>query len=308
MKLDLGCGENKHKGFVGVGEVRQEKLLDETNWDLLIVLDACRYDYFREIYLKYLEGNLKKTISPASNTMEWCRKVVGDYRFKEDVCISANPHINSKTPVGNVGWDPRDKFKKIYDVWLTDWSDEMPTVMPENMAERTLEVAETRSERVISWFIQPHAPYIPAHVGGVNPFPRKQKGVRGALKVGGNLSGVRKTIGEFIEIFLPLPLLKKWWEYQVNVRGVSVGPDRTTFAILSIQEMREAYMNNLKLALRNVSMLIEKIKDMDIVITADHGELLGDNKFFGKKIGHPAGHGYPELREVPWLEVDGVAR
>lgn len=288
---------------VGGEKVRQEKLLDETDWDLLIILDACRYDYFREIYSEYLEGDLKKAISPASNTMEWCRKVAGDYRFKEDVCVSANPHINSKVPVGNVGWDPRDKFRKIYDVWLTDWLDEMPTVMPERMAERTLEVAEGRSDRVVSWFIQPHAPFISAHKGGVNPFPR-QESKNSPMEVGEKKQGsFRRSLQYFMQTFLPLPLHKIFWEYQVNVRNVNVGPERVAYARLSMEELKKAYMSNIVLALRQVKKIVDWFPEKNIVITADHGELLGDNKLFGKKIGHPAGYDYLELREVPWLEV-----
>lgn len=288
--------------------MRQEKLLDETDWDLLIVLDDCRYDYFERIYRDYLKGNLTKAISPASNTFEWCMKVAGDHRFRDVVCVSANPHINSRVPVGRRRWDPRDKFGKIYDVWLTDWSDEMPTVMPEKMAERTLEVAKTRSERIMSWFIQPHAPFITVHRGGKNPFPR-QEGENSPMKVGGgNLKFYRQVIQTIVETYFPLPLHKLYWEFQVKVRKISVGVDRVAYANLSMGQLKEAYEQNLRCALEAVKWIVENLPDRKIVITSDHGELLGDNWLVGKKIGHPAGYNDPKLREIPWLEVDGVAR
>jgi len=38
----------------------------------------------------------------------------------------------------------------------------------------------------------------------------------------------------------------------------------------------------------------------EIIVTADHGELLGENGEWG----HPIGSEKPALRGVPWLEVN----
>jgi len=52
-----------------------EKYVMDEEWDFLIILDACRYDYFKEIYKNYLDGgNSMKAISPAIETIEWCQK------------------------------------------------------------------------------------------------------------------------------------------------------------------------------------------------------------------------------------------
>ena len=69
-------------------------IMDE-DWDVIIILDACRYDYFKKTYPKFLKGKLKKVQSIASNTPGWLKKTFKDI-YKNIVYVSANPHINSK--------------------------------------------------------------------------------------------------------------------------------------------------------------------------------------------------------------------
>ena len=46
----------------------------EEEWDYLLVLDACRYDYFAEEYPKFLHGELQKKRSRGSSTSDWLLK------------------------------------------------------------------------------------------------------------------------------------------------------------------------------------------------------------------------------------------
>lgn len=64
-------------------------------------------------------------------------------------------------------------------------------------------------------------------------------------------------------------------------------------------EIREVYKANLERALESVEELIDEL-DGKIVITADHGEMLGEWKLHS----HPHGLYFKELVEVPWLEVE----
>jgi len=74
-------------------------------------------------------------------------------------------------------------------------------------------------------------------------------------------------------------------------------------------EIREAYAENLKLALECVHDRWDLFEDGDAILTSDHGELLGEGDYYG--------HRYPnEVREkekvdhvlttVPWFTVDGT--
>jgi len=70
---------------------RQEDLIWNKSWKYLIILDACRYDYFKRLYKRYLGGWLKKVISPASETREWLMKIFRGKIYLDIVYISANP-------------------------------------------------------------------------------------------------------------------------------------------------------------------------------------------------------------------------
>lgn len=66
----------------------------------------------------------------------------------------------------------------------------------------------------------------------------------------------------------------------------------------SCKEIREAYKSNLEYVLEEVEKLIPEL-DGEIIITADHGELLGEKLVYG----HKKGLHMKELTEVPWLKA-----
>jgi len=53
--------------------LRQEHLINKQEWDFLIVLDACRYDYFAKMYQEFFLGELKKVISSGIDTLSWLK-------------------------------------------------------------------------------------------------------------------------------------------------------------------------------------------------------------------------------------------
>ena len=73
--------------------IDQKQKIRSGEWDALIVLDACRYDYFADTYKKYLSGKLVKANSPASGTFKWLRSVFGNY-FDATI-FGSHPVLNS---------------------------------------------------------------------------------------------------------------------------------------------------------------------------------------------------------------------
>lgn len=61
----------------------------------------------------------------------------------------------------------------------------------------------------------------------------------------------------------------------------------------------EGYLDNLRLVLDSVELLLENFDADTTVITADHGELFGE---WGQT-GHGVGIPHPNLRKVPWVET-----
>lgn len=68
---------------------------------------------------------------------------------------------------------------------------------------------------------------------------------------------------------------------------------------ISQEEVISAYKDNLELVMEHVEELVEEF-DGRTVITADHGELLGENGLYG----HIAKSDAKALREVPWHLVE----
>jgi len=84
--------------------------------------------------------------------------------------------------------------------------------------------------------------------------------------------------------------------------------DRTVGRVLSKGEVRQAYQESPNIALEYVEDLLAQI-GVKSVIAADHGEYIGEQRFPYRetRVGHPWEY-KPELRIVPWLEIENGAR
>lgn len=70
---------------------------------------------------------------------------------------------------------------------------------------------------------------------------------------------------------------------------------------IGISGLRQAYAENLKIVLCYITSLVQKLSG-NVVITSDHGKLLGENGMFT----HICGYDHPILRYVSWFKVTGV--
>ena len=134
-------------------------LFKEKNF-VLIVLDACRYDYFEQEFNHYLNGTLRKVWSAESATLTWVKKNLSG-SFKDTILFSANPFINSKVDI--YGYKATDHFSsdKIVDVW--DWGyDHKINAIPPWSVNRAFEDYNFHAsdKKIIIWYIQPHYPLI----------------------------------------------------------------------------------------------------------------------------------------------------
>ncbi|RLI40500.1 hypothetical protein DRO64_08910, partial [Candidatus Bathyarchaeota archaeon] len=69
---------------------------------------------------------------------------------------------------------------------------------------------------------------------------------------------------------------------------------------ITVSRLREAYRDNLRLVLEYVNKIVKETEG-GIIITSDHGEMLGEYRLFL----HPCRIECKILRLVPWLEVRG---
>lgn len=129
-------------------------LITDREWDVLIILDACRLDLFRTVY-----PDSTSIISPGSATMEW---VIANFisnpaasSLRDVMMITANIY-SSKEYFDMRGW--AYPFGDCISVWKNGWDDELDTVPPERIPEACEDIPS--NQRVLIHFLQPHAPYI----------------------------------------------------------------------------------------------------------------------------------------------------
>lgn len=235
----------------------------EADWDHLIILDGCRYDLFEEVYEDNpLPGSLNRRTSVQSGTPGFLAENFSDGTFHDVVYVTGNPYVNT---------DLREEtFHAVESVWKDGWDDDRQTVTPETMAERTLDIVDQYPDkRVISHFLQPHAPF----VGDIRLGERDTFAIR------------NQALGE----------------------EEATQRHRTPFEMLeageaSYEEVWEAYRSNLKYAWPAVRHLLKEL-DGRIAVTSDHGNAMGERAwpFPIRVYGHPLGILIPALTEVPWL-------
>lgn len=248
--------------FTGPGRPDADPVVDE-EWDTLVILDACRYDLFASVFEDDpLPGMLDRRTSVQSGTPGFLAENFADEKFHDVVYVTGNPYVNTDLPEGT--------FHAVESVWKNGWDDEEQTVMPETMAERTLQIAEEYPDkRIISHFLQPHAPFVgETRLGDRDTFAIRERAL-------GNEDATTRH--------------------------------RTPFEMLEAgeatrDEVWAAYRSNLELAWPAVRRLLEELEGLTAV-TSDHGNAMGERAWpFPLRVyGHPLGILIPALTEVPWL-------
>ena len=301
--------------------------LVDLDWDILIVLDACRYDFFAKVYGHFFKGVLKKGLSPATKTAEWA-KTVFKGRYDDIIYISANPIINSRVPVW--GFNAKEHFHKVIDVWDWGWDYEYGSVPPwevNSAVFQVLRLLNYSKKRIIIHYMQPHAPYMPMiFVYLFNSALRYSFRLTSPFGLIGinNKNGEKNlktytldTIMKYIHRCLKLidslvpkiiPRQSIIWKLRELFDIPPKSPEEAFYRTFSINEIRLLYELNLRFVLKYVNELVRYIHSRDpskkIIITSDHGELLGERG----EIGHDVGWNLPwkyrlKLHEVPWFEV-----
>ncbi|KXA89860.1 hypothetical protein AKJ57_04785 [candidate division MSBL1 archaeon SCGC-AAA259A05] len=267
----------------------QKKLIHETDWDALIVLDACRYDYFEQVYNKYISGELQKVESAGSYTLEWLENSFELGDFSDVVYVSSNPFVNS---MGEGKFDTTGIFHDVIDVWDEGWDDELLAVKPETVGKYARKTrAKYPAKRMIVHYVQPHPPYL--SIGPLQEGFKKGKKTRGRS----DKFSFRKKIRQFVSDTFGRDFTIKLTEF-LGTREYS--ENELIVDEYGEEKLMELYIDNLTKVLSSCSRLLDRLPDENIVISSDHGELLGENG----KYGHLKHFEDPILWNVPWLVVE----
>jgi hypothetical protein len=262
-------------------------------WDIAIVLDACRYDAFKEVYEKYLPvGRLEKRFG-ASDTLDWLRSVFKGNVMNNVVYVSAHPGINSKG-VEWVDFNAIEHFYKVYDAWLSAWNWHIGTSLPDDVAEVAINALnECPGRKTIIHFMQPHFPYRKA------PCLSTYSDLRGTRK-NRKLGVLAERLLRTLISFLPLNVSSSrttYWQIKKILR-LDFLEDLNEFYWREyiVSDLRRFYRDNLEWVLEPVARIAEQFSDLRIVVTSDHGEAFGENgEFF-----HTYKTKNPVVRYVPF--------
>lgn len=244
----------------------------DREWDVLIVLDACRVDTLREVADEYdFIDDVDEMWSVGSHSAEWLAQTFSaDYRaeIERTHYVTGNPHttrvleqrmmppMNNTLPFDGTEWDvvDIDAFDSVTMVWETQKDDTYRVTLPQAMTDYAIDAGRTRdSDRLIVHYMQPHLPYI------------GQAFAEGRAPTEIEING-----------------------YECLESGDA---DRET--------VYELYTETLRLVLDEVAVLLENIDADRVAITADHGEEFGEVGAYG----HPEGFPHPIVKKVPWVET-----
>jgi hypothetical protein len=273
----------------------------EERWDHLLILDACRYDYFAQVWGNRAIGNLAKRHSVGSSTLEW-RDNSFRGRYEDVVYVSSNPYVNSITAVK--GFLGTDHFFRVYDVWRTDWNEGRGTVLPGRVTSAVIRaLRENPGKRTIVHYLQPHAPYLALNLdsGG---FPVPDLG-SGQVLVGTARADESKAktllLRMMSHVCYRTGILGRnpTWQLRQLLRMKPASPMDAARRLHGDGGLKEAYRANLEIVLAEVLGLLKYLGGR-IIITSDHGELLGEGGHYSHWIGSTNRH----LLEIPWLVID----
>jgi hypothetical protein len=131
----------------------------EHEWDVLVVLDACRPDALRDVAPDYefLDG-VGTHRSVGSCSSEWLENTFQVAGRRAEVARTA-------MVTGNT-WTDRyldaDRFAVLDEVWKYAWDDDLDTVPADAITDRAVRVARDRDpDRLVVHYMQPHHPFVP---------------------------------------------------------------------------------------------------------------------------------------------------
>lgn len=151
-----------------VESIDQNRATDifEESWDNLIIIDACRQDFWQE------ETGMKGSrVTKGSTTGDYVERNFSEGDYEDYVYISANPHFSDTKFEELTGRKPEDVFHTVFKTFNTAWNEDYGTVMPEDTISDALTAQKLfPDKKLIIHFMPPHYPFIRKSVSeGISP-------------------------------------------------------------------------------------------------------------------------------------------
>lgn len=254
----------------------------EKDWDILVVLDACRVDLFQQAchHRDWLPpaNSVESMWSLGTASPEWIGRTFNRRQYGEEMASTAYLTLNpfSSKPGERAEGAPGhalplhdSDFAMLDEVWKqqASTSDPIERWEPRQLTDRAIRAWRDRDElgvdRMVVHYMQPHIPFR----SRPEWFDSREN-----LNVFGEPGRENR---------------KDAWK---KVRDGEI--DRGEFWT--------AYLDNLEWVLDDVELLRENATG-EIALSADHGNAVGEYGSWGHKVGTVI----PEVRRVPWVVVSG---
>lgn len=217
-------------------------------WDVCLVLDACRVDALRAVASEYdWPESVGSIRSVGSMSAEWLANT------------QAKAPLGLLRETGHISWNGHtaheldaDRWAFVDEPWRDQWDADRGLLPPRAITDQVIRRWRGGDcKRLIAHYQQPHAPYPSLlDAGLVDPNPE------GRIEEG-HATG-RTTVWKLLK------------------RGC-----------ISRERAWHAYLNTLQWVLDDINRLRRNC-DAEIAITADHGELFGEWGMYGHPLGVPA--------------------
>ncbi|MGM0389103.1 MAG: hypothetical protein ACQEP0_11440, partial [Natrinema limicola] len=140
-----------------------DRTVFEREWDVLVLLDACRVDLMAEVATEYdwlpspADVEAGAIDSVAGSSEEWMRRTFTPAHaatLERTAYVTGNPFsaavLGDEQPLG-----------LLDEVWRYAWDDDAGTIRPEPITDRAIRVCRSGEfDRVIVHYMQPHVPFL----------------------------------------------------------------------------------------------------------------------------------------------------
>ncbi|MFC7155772.1 sulfatase-like hydrolase/transferase [Halomarina halobia] len=138
----------------------------EEDWDVLVVLDACRFDLLAAFVEEYsFLSALDETYSLASYSRSWMRRNFAskyEDETRRTVYVTGNPFSDEVLEPSS--------FALLDEVWRYAWDEREGTILPRPVTDRAIEHHRRHDpERMVVHYMQPHHPFLDDDTSGFSP-------------------------------------------------------------------------------------------------------------------------------------------
>ena len=158
------CYESILRAGCSLFDDRQDDNIYDDDWDVLLILDACRADLLQEVTGEYPFLDVIETRrSVGSTSAEWMDNTfTAEHRdaVADTIYVTGNPFSDDHASA--------EDFVAVDEVWRHEWDEAAGTIRPRPLTDRA--IAQWRSQadtdRMIVHYMQPHYPFIGSSIAG----------------------------------------------------------------------------------------------------------------------------------------------